>query len=1652
MVLSRQQQFNEKHCICCFSSFGFILNRKIQCQVCRFFICKNCRAKSEKKEDILCIACVQQQELQVRACEWFYAQIRAKFRRFGSAKVVRSLYKRDKERGSGSEDEDSQNSDSGVGRQRSPDSLGSSFDLSAFMQGPRNDQETNTAAVSSIAVLSHSSPEYQDWLDLLRPPMTSVAVQAPHDEDNSLEDIIKPSVATEDRCSIPDRCTCKSGKERNGSSSPSLIVYDPKGDKVCKEKEKSEQVPPPVANGRGGDAMLFHILSPIEEMSSPECSDRGESGSKPGSPAVVDDTLPPVAAKIVQDVACCHGGDGSKECTPVKEEGDDELDAGRHGNDEGEQEEDEESMISPRELDSGIHLAFSNSMDGDMNGPCPDAIEADKMLSQRLKMQNIGCSESFESVSSASFSLLSLDANDTLDSLETHIHSSHSDLHSPPPDIHEDFDSTNSTLTGKVENAEDEWKLSEAEKTNLSRSSSEDTLKSDEDEEGLGPRELSMEEFLDQIQTRTTSMTEEEESKYEDEEQDPSIKSFQDGEEGCASREEELENRDHVSLNLEFHPRSFYKRSRSSDDFRNMRDEDHNDDPGSNSDGEDTKAKSKGKHHRNGKFNSNRFIRYDSLPLVVEVYEADSNSPSFSPSDVTRSRFVYDSQDSESPNRGSPKRQVFSPSKSGKHNQPKKSKDVGQSRQTSVESTTTESTLPKSTPISSGPTTPDFECKRKNSLSTVSSESEGSPDTLKRDKILFTRQLLQQHKEYHQSEGIRPSTTHKLRSLSHSDADPLPYRPPQGGMASHGQLQKQLSLPKQGSLHDDEEEILAGYRRLKQHDSTSQGMSASGEDADPEQEGFEDEDEERDYSCGMSNSDEITGLLSEQDVFDSSDNEEEDFEDANSTLTDDINGNDDSNHNEDIASVQDTDGARKVSSRQEEEKDCLCPDQEHLEESISESFPACIEDQSSSPNQDPKDTDDALADTINASTFQDDSAASQEDLNCKDLSSSLQNEEVCYNKIKPEEREESDIGRAEADVVNDEEDAVGEKEEMTPKMLKRKEEADLANLTYKLSIKQGEVLQSAEEVLSSANQLSNIQNEVDALDYILTSLERKVAKGVLSSQTSSEYDESEGGDLAVSPQELVKEDLCDLEVRLSQTDDDNPDSQINMATAVRMITATALKVLNTTEAAIELQQDDTIIHARLVDDNILDQEEEQDDEGDDDDDEEEEEENGRIDGETEEDREKLEGKNIDLNLLSDLCDDLFSESESVEDGYLNSLADVLIDIDNNVFQCGLEPCGDVDGELSVEKDKNANAVHLSPQRRLCDGRCGSEFCKMSAMVGKTAGNKSQASDSKRPQGDTQHPGEKDSVKDLRDRKGVPKDSLKLSLPSAKPQEMDKRKQTNDKSATPSSASSKPKSPEATISPGSRHSSSPSSGPILHLTSGPTSPPTATLLFSSDELVWDSAVPVSSSDSESMVPTEMVPNEGKNPRDAARVETLDFTPSPSKRHKSEVSVFESSFTPTNGDGDFSPDFLSAFYDRVSELEERVYLSAGKVFTLEERLEQLEMEVNSVDCTLPDDIMAILEDKVAMTVAQVQQCEREVHTVEDNISSLDHTQDGIFSTMYSVDHIPTTPRKLETISSASFLLNHPDEMDDEMHGHAGPLEMMDETSSQAVEVTH
>lgn len=66
--------------------------------------------------------------------------------------------------------------------------------------------------------------------------------------------------------------------------------------------------------------------------------------------------------------------------------------------------------------------------------------------------------------------------------------------------------------------------------------------------------------------------------------------------------------------------------------------------------------------------------------------------------------------------------------------------------------------------------------------------------------------------------------------------------------------------------------------------------------------------------------------------------------------------------------------------------------------------------------------------------------------------------------------------------------------------------------------------------------------------------------------------------------------------------------------------------------------------------------------------------------------------------------------------------------------------------------------------------------------------------------------------------------------------------------------------------------------------------------------------------------------------------------------------------------------------------QVYLSAGKVYTLEERLLQLEQEVERIDDNTAEEILAALEDKLALTVAQVSQNDLEVDRVGCSVSRL------------------------------------------------------------------
>ena len=57
-----------------------------------------------------------------------------------------------------------------------------------------------------------------------------------------------------------------------------------------------------------------------------------------------------------------------------------------------------------------------------------------------------------------------------------------------------------------------------------------------------------------------------------------------------------------------------------------------------------------------------------------------------------------------------------------------------------------------------------------------------------------------------------------------------------------------------------------------------------------------------------------------------------------------------------------------------------------------------------------------------------------------------------------------------------------------------------------------------------------------------------------------------------------------------------------------------------------------------------------------------------------------------------------------------------------------------------------------------------------------------------------------------------------------------------------------------------------------------------------------------------------------------------------------------------------------------------MTAGKVFSLEERIKQLESQVSQVDEDMPPEQMASLENAVARTVAHVAQSEQEVCITE------------------------------------------------------------------------
>ncbi|XP_071348980.1 trichohyalin-like isoform X2 [Trachinotus anak] len=94
LLLSRQSCFNQRCCIRCCLPFTFLLNPKRQCRDCCYNVCKACRVYIKRDKAWLCSVCQRSRLLKTQSLEWFYTNVKKRFKRFGSAKVLKTLYRK----------------------------------------------------------------------------------------------------------------------------------------------------------------------------------------------------------------------------------------------------------------------------------------------------------------------------------------------------------------------------------------------------------------------------------------------------------------------------------------------------------------------------------------------------------------------------------------------------------------------------------------------------------------------------------------------------------------------------------------------------------------------------------------------------------------------------------------------------------------------------------------------------------------------------------------------------------------------------------------------------------------------------------------------------------------------------------------------------------------------------------------------------------------------------------------------------------------------------------------------------------------------------------------------------------------------------------------------------------------------------------------------------------------------------------------------------------------------------------------------------------------------------------------------------------------------------------------------------------------------
>uniref|UniRef100_A0A8P4GIH8 Melanophilin a n=1 Tax=Dicentrarchus labrax TaxID=13489 RepID=A0A8P4GIH8_DICLA len=105
-LLGSQSQLSDSLCIRCLQPFKFLVNSKRQCLDCRMYTCKSCSRYNKKEHGWVCDNCRMTRVVKIGTVGWYHDNVRNRFKRFGSAKVMRSLYKR--LNGDGGRDDDTQ--------------------------------------------------------------------------------------------------------------------------------------------------------------------------------------------------------------------------------------------------------------------------------------------------------------------------------------------------------------------------------------------------------------------------------------------------------------------------------------------------------------------------------------------------------------------------------------------------------------------------------------------------------------------------------------------------------------------------------------------------------------------------------------------------------------------------------------------------------------------------------------------------------------------------------------------------------------------------------------------------------------------------------------------------------------------------------------------------------------------------------------------------------------------------------------------------------------------------------------------------------------------------------------------------------------------------------------------------------------------------------------------------------------------------------------------------------------------------------------------------------------------------------------------------------------------------------------------------------